>query len=64
MGFFLLAPKTQIFSYIMRIRDHSNWVGSSKSQDLTTCQSGTDLLSQVLVFVQEGCEGIGGGSIL
>lgn len=59
MGFFLLAPKTQIFLYIMRISNHSNWVGSSKSQDLTTCQSGTGLPSQGLVFVQEGCGGIG-----
>lgn len=55
MGFFLSAPKTQIFSYIMRISDHSNWVGSSISQDLTTVpvrdwssQSGTGLCTRRL----------------
>lgn len=71
MGFFLSAPKTQIFLCVMRISDHSNWVGLSISQDLTTVpvrdwssQLGTGLPSQGLVFVQKGCGGIGGGSIL
>lgn len=55
MGFFLSAPKTQIFLCIMRISDHNNWVESSISQDLTTVpvrdwssQSGTGLCTKRL----------------